>query len=183
MENLTFRTWALSQADSFTNAMAKVLVNNGEVDLSDFDGDIHELAVSVSEDFSYDCYDDDHPVHVNTYGNYVVTINKYARKIGLLNTRSGKFVETYCNKKDEFYVFIGLGVLWAKYNHIERPITRTKKKLSELKPHDIFVWGGKKYEFIGTTAYRGKAGRKYIILSLEEDSICEFYEDTVAVEE
>lgn len=182
MENLTFRTWALSQALSFTVAMANALVNSGQEDLSDF-GDIHDLAGSVSEDFSYDCYDDDNPVHVNTYGNFVVTINMKARKIGLLNTRSGKFVETYCNKKDDFNIGIGLGVLWAKYNHIERPKTMVKKKLSELKAHEIFLWGCNRYEFIGSTDNRRKDGKKYIILRLSDDSICQFYEDTVTVEE
>lgn len=182
MENLTFSTWAHSQFNSFVLAMAKALVNHGQEDLSDYDS-IYELADSVSEDFSYDCYDDDHPVHVNTYGNYVVTINKYARKIGLLNTRSGKFVETYCNKKDEFDIFIGLGVLWAKYNHIERPVFNVIKKLSELKPHDSFIWGGNHYEFIGTCENRRKDNKKYIVLRLWDDTICQFYEDTVTIEE
>ncbi len=182
MENLTFRTWVLSQAQSFTIAMANALINSGEEDLSDYD-DINDLAGSVCEDFTYDVYDDDRRVHINTYGNYVVTINKYARKIGLLNTRNGKFVETYCNKKDEFDVLIGLGVLWAKYNHIERPKTMVKKKLSELKSHEIFHWGSNRYEFIGSTDNRRKDGKKYIILRLSDDTICQFYEDTVTVEE
>lgn len=182
MENLTFSTWAHSQFNSFVLAMVNALVNYGQEDLSDYD-DIHDLAGSVSEDFSYDCYDDDHPVHVNTYGSYVVTINKYARKIGLLNTRNGKFVETYCNKKDEFDIFIGLGVLWAKYNHIERPKIMVRKKLSEVKPHEIFRWGCNRYEFIGSADNRRKDGKKYIILRLHDDTICQFYEDMVMVEE
>jgi hypothetical protein len=92
-------------------------------------------------------------------------------------------VETYCNKKDKFDVFTGLGVLWAKYNHIERPKFEVKKKLSEVKPHEIFRWGCNRYEFIGTADNRSKDGKKYIILRLSDDTICQFYEDTVIVEE
>lgn len=180
MENLTFKAWTLSQAHSFIIAMANAMVNSGQ---ASFPVDFDEVMTEVYNRFChYDCSDEG--ADSFTFGNYVVTVNKKARKVGLLNTRSGKFTETYCNKKDEFSIFIGLGVLWAKYNHIERPITRTKKKLSELKPHEIFLWGcSHRYEFIGSTDNRRKDDKKYIILRLADNTICEFYEDTVIVEE
>lgn len=179
MENLTFKEWTLSQAHSFIIAMANAMVNSGQ---ASFPVDFDEVMTEVYNRLRYYDYSDE-GADSFTFGNYVVTVNKKARKVGLLNTRSGKFTETYCNKNDEFDVFIGLGVLWAKYNHIERPKTMVKKKLSELKPHEIFLWGCNRYEFIGTTDNRRKDGRKYIILRLSEDIICEFYEDTVLVEE
>lgn len=179
MENITFRTWTLSQAHSFIIAMANALVNSGKVG---FPLDFDEVMTDVYRDFDSIGYTDE-GVEAFVYGNFVVTVNVKARKVGLLNTRSGKFVETYCNKKDDFHVFIGLGVLWAKYNHIERPVIRTKKKLSELKPHEIFVWGSNRFEFIGSTVNRRKDGKKYIILRLSDDTICQFYEDSVMVEE
>jgi len=179
MENLTFSTWTLSQMHSFIIAMANATVNSGQVGFPmDFDDVMTEVYRTFErQDYAYGGADS------FTFGNYVVTVNTKARKIGLLNTRSGKFVETYCNKKDKFKVFTGLGVLWAKYNHVERPKFEVKKKLSELKPHDIFRWGCNRYEFIGTTNNRRKDGKKYIILRLSDDTICQFYEDTVTVEE
>lgn len=181
MENITFRTWTLSQTHSFIIAMATALVNSGQ---ASFPMDFDDVMSDVYRDFNRIDYTDE-GIKAFVYGNFVVTINVKARKVGLLNTRSGKFMETYCNKKDDFDVLVGLGVLWAKYNHIERPVFvfRTKKKLSELKPHDILFWGGKKYEFIGSAANRSEGRRKYIILRLSDDTICEFYEDTVIVEE
>jgi hypothetical protein len=179
MENLTFSTWTLSQTHSFIIAMANAIVNSGQISsLMDFD----EVMTGVYRDFERRDYTDESP-DTFIYGNFVVTVNKKARKVGLLNTRSGKFVETYCNKKDKFDVFTGLGVLWAKYNHIERPKFEVKKKLSEVKPHEIFRWGCNRYEFIGTADNRSKDGKKYIILRLSDDTICQFYEDTVIVEE
>lgn len=180
MENLTFKAWTLSQAHSFIIAMANAMVNSGKVG---FPMDFDDVMTDVYKDFDRIDYADEDDIEVFVYGNFVVTVNMKARKVGLLNTRSGKFVETYCNKKDEFSIFIGLGVLWAKYNHIERPVLRTKKKLSELKAHDIFVWGSNRYEFIGSTVNRRKNGKKYIILRLSDDTICQLYEDTVLVEE
>lgn len=179
MENLTFKAWTLSQAHSFIIAMANAMVNSGQ---ASFPVDFDDVMTEVYDRLC--CYDySDEGADSFTFGNYVVAVNKKARKVGLLNTRSGKFVETYCNKKDEFSIFIGLGVLWAKYNHIERPKTMTKKKLSELKAHEIFLWGSNRYEFIGSTDNRRKDGKKYIILRLSDDTICQFYEDTVTVEE
>lgn len=179
MENLTFKVWTLSQADSFIIAMANAMVNSGQ---ASFPVDFDDVMTEVYNRFCHYDYTDE-GADSFTFGNYVVTVNKKARKVGLLNTRSGKFTETYCNKKDEFSIFIGLGVLWAKYNHIERPKTMVKKKLSELKAHEIFLWGGNRYEFIGTTDNRRKDSKKYIILRLYDDTICQFYEGTVTVEE
>lgn len=180
MENLTFKTWTLSQAHSFIIAMANAMVNSGQ---ASFPVDFDEVMTGIYREFDCCDYTDEIP-DTFTFGNYVVTVNKKARKVGLLNTRSGKFTETYCNKNDEFDVFIGLGVLWAKYNHIERPKTMVKKKLSELKAHEIFLWGcGHRYEFIGSADNRRKDDKKYIILRLSDDTICQFYEDTVLVEE
>ena len=179
MENLTFKAWTLSQAHSFIIAMATALVNSGQ---AGFPVDFDEVMTDVYNTFCNDDYTNEGADCFN-FGNYVVTVNRKARKIGLLNTRSGKFIETYCNKKDEFSLFIGLGVLWAKYNHIERPKTMVRKELSELKPHEIFRWGCNRYEFIGTANNRSKDGKKYIILRLSDDTICQFYEDMVMVEE
>ena len=179
MENLTFSTWTLSQAHSFIIAMANAMVNSEQ---ASFSMDFEAVMSYVYRDFNHHDYIDE-GADSFTYGNFVVTVNTKARKVGLLNTRSGKFVETYCNKKDKFDVFTGLGVLWAKYNHIERPKFEVKKKLSELKPHEIFRWGGNGYEFIGTCENRNKKGKKYIILRLSDDTICQFYEDTVTIEE
>jgi hypothetical protein len=180
MENLTFSTWTLSQTHSFIIAMANAKVNSGAVDYpASFDDVMSDVYKELNR-IVYYIHDGASSV---TYGNFVVTINSKARKVGLLNTRNGKFVETYCNKKDKFDVFTGLGVLWAKYNHIERPKFEVKKKLSEVKPHEIFRWGCNRYEFIGTADNRSKDGKKYIILRLSDDTICQFYEDTVIVEE
>lgn len=179
MENLTFKAWTLSQAHSFIIAMANAMVNSGQ---ASFPVDFDDVMTDVYRTFERYDYTDE-GADSFTFGNYVVTVNKKARKVGLLNTRSGKFTETYCNKKDEFSLFIGLGVLWAKYNHIERPKFAVKKKLSELKPHEIFRWGCNRYEFIGSADNISKDGKKYIFLKLSDDTIRQFYEDTVIVEE
>ena len=179
MENLTFSTWALSQAHSFIIGMANAMVNSGQ---ASFPVDFDDVMTEVYRTFEHhDCTDEG--ADSFTFGNYVVTVNTKARKIGLLNTRSGKFVETYCNKKDNFGIFTGLGVLWAKYNHVECPKFEVKKKISELKPHDIFSWDCNRYEFIGTTNNRRENGKKYIALRLWDNMICQFYEVTVTVEE
>lgn len=178
MKNLSFKTWTLSQVHSFIIAMANAMVNSGQ---ASFPVDFDDVMTDIFRTFDHHVYTDE-GTDSFTYGNYVVTVNKKARKVGLLNTRSGKFVETYCNKKDEFDIYVGLGVLWAKYNHIERPKFEVKKKLSELKGHEIFRWGSNRYEFIGTTNKR-KNDKKYIVLRLWDDTICQFYEDTVTVEE
>lgn len=177
MENLTFSTWAHSQFNSFALAMAKAEETVCGNPINGICASIVEKDV-VEIDDAYDG-----GARSLIYGNYVITFNFKARKVGILNTRSGNFAEAYCNKEDEFLPAIGLGVCWAKYNHIERPAFNIKKKMSELKPHDIFFWGGNRYEFIGTTNNRGKDGKKYIILRLWDDTICQFYEDTVIVEE
>lgn len=179
MENLTFKAWTLSQAHSFIIAMANAMVNSGQ---ASFPVDFDDVMTEVYNRLCHYDYSDE-GADSFTFGNYVVTVNKKARKVGLLNTRSGKFTETYCNKKDEFSIFIGLGVLWAKYNHIERPKPIIKKKLSELKAHDIFTLYGDKFEFIGTCSKRRTDNRKYIVLKIDENRICQYYEDTVTVEE
>ena len=180
MENLTFSTWTLSQTHSFIIAMANAKINSGAVD---HPASFEDVMSDVYKELNHIEYYVHEGANSVTYGNFVITINSKARKVGLLNTRSGKFVETYCNKKDKFDVLTGLGVLWAKYNHIERPAFNIKRKLSELEPHDIFIWGGNRYEFIGTCKNRDKNGKKYIILRLWDDTICQFYEDTVITEE
>lgn len=177
MENLTFSTWAHSQFNSFALAMAKAEETVCGNPINGICASIVEKEVAGIDD----AYDGG--ARSLIYGNYVITFNFKARKVGILNTRSGNFAEAYCNKKDEFLPAIGLGVCWAKYNHIERPKFEIKKKLSECKPHDIFRWGGKRYEFIGTCENRDKHDKKYIILRLRDDTICQFYEDTVTVEE
>lgn len=177
MENLTFKTWAHSQFNSFVLAMAKAEKTVCGNSIKGICASVVEKDVARIGDVF------DGGARSLIYGNYVITFNFKARKVGILNTRSGNFAEAYCNKEDEFLPAIGLGVCWAKYNHIERPKFEVKKKLSELKPHEIFHWGCNRYEFIGTTNNRRKDGKKYIILRLSDDTICQFYEDTVTVEE
>lgn len=180
MENLTFSTWTLSQAHSFIIGMANAKIGSGRVD---YPASFEDVMTDIYREINRLEYYTHEGADSLIYGNFVVTINNKARKVGLLNTRSGKFVETYCNKKDKFDIFTGLGVLWAKYNHIERPVFNVKKKLSECKPHDNFIWGGNWYEFIGTCKNRRKDGKKYIVLRVWDDTICQFYEDTVIVSE
>lgn len=177
MENLTFSTWAHSQFNSFALAMAKAEETVCGIPINGICASMVEKDVTEIDD----AYDGG--ARSLIYGNYVITFNFKARKVGILNTRSGNFAEAYCNKEDEFLPAIGLGVCWAKYNHIERPKFEVRKKLSELKPHEIFLWGNTKYEFIGTADNREKNDRKYIILRLSTDTICEFYEDMVTIEE
>lgn len=177
MENLTFRTWAHSQFNSFVNAMVKAEKTVCGKPITGISASLVEKDIAeINDDF-------EGGADSLLYGNYVITFNFKARKVGILNTRNGNFAEAYCNKDDEFLPAVGLGVCWAKYNHIERPKITTKKKLSEVKPHEIFNWGGNRYEFIGSTNNRRKDGKKYIILRLSDDTICQFYEDTVTVEE
>ena len=176
MENLTFRGWAFAQAESFATAMAKASGRGFGIH-----EDFKDAVIGILDDFEcFDCHD---MVDTLVYGNFVITINKGARKLGLLNTRNGKYVETYCNKKDMFDSSVGLGILWAKYNHIERPKFRTKKKLSELKPHEVFTLsGGTYYEFIGTIESMGLKN-KYVVYSLDTGNTYRFEEDTAIVEE
>ena len=181
MKNITFTTWTLSQAHSFIIAMANAMVNAGQANFPlDFDKEMTE----VYRTFDFHNYTED-GADSFTFGNFVVTVNKKARKIGLLNTRSGKFVETYCNKKDDFEIYVGLGVVWAKYNHIKSPKFWVKKKLSELKPNDIFKFvpysGGMDYEFIGASTTNGS--KKYIALRQDDKSLIDLYEDVVYVAE
>jgi hypothetical protein len=177
MENLTFMTWAHSQFNSFVNAMVNAEKTVCGKPIAGISASLVEKDIAeINDDF-------EGGADSLLYGNYVITFNFKARKVGILNTRNGKFAEAYCNKNDEFLPAVGLGVCWAKYNHVERPKFEVKKRLSELKPHDIFHWGCNRYEFIGTADNRRKDGKKYIILRLSDDSICQFYEDTVIVEE
>mgnify|MGYP007122041804 CR=1 FL=1 len=177
MENLTFMTWAHSQFNSFVLAMVNAEKTVCGKPMAGISTSLVEKDIAELED------DFEGGADSLLYGNYVITFNFKARKVGILNTRSGNFAEAYCNKEDEFLPAIGLGVCWAKYNHIERPKFEVQKKLSECKPHEIFRWGSNRYEFIGTTDNRRKDGKKYIILRLSDDTICQFYEDTVTVEE
>lgn len=177
MENLTFMTWAHSQFNSFVNAMVNAEKTVCGKPMAGISASLVEKDIAeINDDF-------EGGADSLLYGNYVITFNFKARKVGILNTRNGNFAEAYCNKNDEFLPAVGLGVCWAKYNHIERPKFEVRKKLSELKPHDIFHWGINRFEFIGTANNRRKDGKKYIILRLSDDSICQFYEDTVTVEE
>lgn len=179
MKTMTFRTWTLSQAHSFIIAMANAMVNGGQVS---FPVDFDEVMTEVYGTFNNHDYVNE-GVDVFTFGNFVVTVNGNARKIGLLNTRSGNFVETYCNKKDAFDIFVGLGVVWAKYNHIKQPKLMKKKMLSELKPNEIFKLvpysEGMDYEFIGTSTKR--SGNKYIAVRIDDNSVIGLYTDVVYV--
>jgi len=179
MENLTFENWTLSQAHSFIIGMANAMVNSGQ---ASFPVDFNDVMTEVYRTFEHHDYTDE-GADSFTFGNYVITVNKKARKVGLLNTRNGKFVETYCNKKDNFAVFIGLGVVWAKYNHIERPKFISKKKLSELKPHDVFtISSGSRYEFIGTIKSIGLKNN-YVAFSIDTGNTYRFADGAVTVVE
>jgi len=174
MENLTFRAWALAQELSFAYAMAKFYETSKPMNFED-------KVTNILDDFatlnSYDYTD------ILVYGNFVITINKKARKLGLLNTRSGKYVETYCNKEDNFNSCVGLGILWAKYNNIERPKFINKKKLSELKPHDVFtISSGSRYEFIGTIKNIGLKNN-YVAFSIDTGNTYRFADGAVTVVE
>ena len=176
MENLTFRGWAFAQAESFATAMAKASGRGFGIH-----EDFKDAVIGILDDFEcFDCHDN---VDTLVYGNFVITINKGARKLGLLNTRNGKYVETYCNKEDMFDSSVGLGILWAKYNHIERPKFEIKKKLSELKPHDKFEAYGAKFEFIGIISGKKRLDDCFVVFNINSGRVANFYDTTVIVEE
>ena len=86
-------------------------------------------------------------------GNFVIEICKDKGTVTILNTNSGRCAIARCAPTDRFEKWYGIGICWARYNHVERPKIPVRKRLSELKPHEIFqLHTSMKYEFIGTTS-------------------------------
>ena len=150
MKNLTMRQWVNDQYNSFYHFMAK-----------------------INEDATDKLWMRDEP-YVRI-GNFVVEICKDKGTVTILNTNSGKCAIARCAPTDQFAMWYGIGICWARYNHIERPKFPVKKRISELKPHDVFQIFRKdcKYELIGTTNNTGVT--LYVALGLHKDREKDFF--------
>jgi hypothetical protein len=156
MTNITMQQWVISQYDSFYHFMRKI------------DEDATDKLWMNKEPY----------VRI---GNFVVEVCEEKGTVTILNTNSGKCAVAHCAPTDEFSMWYGIGICWARYNHVKRPKVSVKKKLSELKPHDIFsLYTGHKYEFIGTTSdgkyvcYDSKdTGTQFFLLSERECTVWE----------
>jgi hypothetical protein len=155
MTNITMQQWVISQYDSFYHFMRKI------------DEDATDKLWMNKEPY----------VRI---GNFVVEVCEEKGTVTILNTNSGKCAVAHCAPTDEFSMWYGIGICWARYNHVKRPKFEVKKKLSKLKPHDIFslYTGCKcKYEFVGTTSdgkyvgYDSKDTRKKLYSFVEGDCI------------
>jgi len=151
MKNFTI--WALSQFDSLVNALAKNSRVQEDFKVDDASGNscnaefITDLLEDLETGANYAQMDN------ISLGNFCFIYDKKTRKTSIINIRSNKFVTTYCSLNDFMSAKVGFGVCWAKYNNVERPKFPVKKRLSELKPHDIFrLYTDRKYEFVGTTS-------------------------------
>lgn len=158
MENLTMKQWVRDQYNSFYHFMAK-----------------------IDEDATDKLWMHDEP-YVRI-GNFVIEICKDKGTVTILNTNSGKCAIAHCAPTDQFEMWYGVGICWARYNHVERPKYPVTKWLSELKPHDIFQMYRKdcKYEFIGTTT---KGDAPYVAFGLHENKSRDFFtffDDTCTV--
>lgn len=160
MENLTMKQWVNGQYNSFYHFMSK----------------INEDAL------------DNFLVYNEPYvriGNFIVEVCENKGTVTILNTNSGKCAIAHCAPTDQFAVWYGLGICWAKYNHVEPPKFPVRKRLSELKPHDIFkLYTSHKYEFIGTTTERTKGEIGYVAFCLNNNGYKEystFFEDYCTV--
>lgn len=118
-------------------------------------------------------------------GNFIVELCKDKGTVTILNTNSGKCAIARCAPTDQFARWYGVGICWARYNHVEPPKLPVRKRLSELKPHDIFkLYTSQKYEFIGTTTERTKGEIGYVAFSLDnggDKEYCTFLEDCCTV--
>ena len=164
-----FIVWALSQFKSLTVALAKNSRVREEDEYSaDIVADILGRMEICAVDIGISCMN---------FGNFVFTCDKKTRKVGILNVRTGKYVTTHCSKDDFFDLRVGLGVCWAKYHNIERPKFPVKKRLSELKPHEIFQLYNLncKYEFVGTTTEHTKGETKYVGYGLHKNKEKDFF--------
>lgn len=151
MENLTMKQWVNDQYNSFYHFMSK-----------------------IDEDTTDRLWLHDEP-YVRI-GNFVVEVCKEKGTVTILNTNSGKCAIAHCAPTDQFAMWYGVGICWARYNHVEPPKFPVRKKLSELKPHDIFkLYTGEKYEFIGTTVEHTKDEVKYVGFRLDSNGDKEFF--------
>ncbi len=152
MKNLTMKQWVRDQYNSFYHFMAK-----------------------IDEDAADKLWMRDEPYI--RIGNFVVEICKDKGTVTILNTNSGKCAIARCAPTDQFEMWYGAGICWARYNHVERPKIPVEKRLSELKPHDVFrLYSSKcKYELIGTTNNFESGTTKYVALALHEDKTKDFF--------
>lgn len=160
MENLTMKQWVICQYDSFYHFMLKI------------DEDATDRLCVRGEPY----------VRI---GNFVVEVCEGKGTVTILNTNSGKCAIAHCAPTDQFAMWYGVGICWARYNHVEPPKFPVRKRLSELKPHDIFkLYTSQKYEFIGTTVERTKGEVGYVGFSLDNTGDKEyftFFEDNCTV--
>lgn len=149
MKNLTMKQWVQNQYNSFYHFMAK-----------------------IDEDAADKIWMCDEP-YVRI-GNFVIEICKDKGTVTILNTNSGKCAIARCAPIDRFEKWYGIGICWARYNHIERPKFPVRKRLSELKPHDVFQLSRKdcKYEFIGISA---ESDAPYVAFGLHEKKLKDFF--------
>lgn len=145
MDNLTMKQWVGGQYNSFYHFMSKI----------DEDA-LHQFLV-YGEPYA-------------RIGNFIIEVCEEKRTVTILNTKSGKCAIAHCAPTDKFALWYGLGICWARYNHMEPPKFPVRKKLSELKPHDIFkLYTSQKYEFIGTTVERTKGDIGYVAFALDNE--------------
>ena len=150
MENLTMKQWVYNQYNSFYHFMLK-----------------------IDEDAADSLWLYDEPY--TRIGNFVIEICKDKGTVTILNTNNGKCAIAHCAPTDKFERWYGLGICWARYNHVEPPKFPVRKRLSELKPHDIFsLYTGKKYEFIGTVN-NSTSDAKYVAFGLHQDKTKDFF--------
>lgn len=151
MKNLTKKQWVRDQYNSFYHFMAK-----------------------IDEDASDSLWMRDKPYA--RIGNFVIEICKDRGTVTILNTKSGKCAIAHCAPTDQFEKWYGIGICWARYNHVERPKFPVRKSLSELKPHDIFsLYTGKKYELIGTSDNYASGETTYVAFGLHKDKTKDFF--------
>jgi hypothetical protein len=178
--NKAFIVWALSQFKSLTVALVKnSRVREEDEYNADTIADILGRMETCAEDIGISCMN---------FGNFVFTCDKKTRKVGILNVRTGKYVTAHCSKDDFFDLRVGLGVCWAKHNNVVRPKVPVRKKLSELKSGECFIFDylGKKYkyEFIGTTDTKVRGETKYVCRCLYEGAVqnyLDFFDDICIV--
>lgn len=152
MENLTMKQWVSGQYNSFYHFMSKI------------DEDVLHNFLVYNEPY----------VRI---GNFIVEVSKYKKTVTILNTKNGKCAIAHCAPTDQFMLWYGVGICWARYNHVEPPKFSVKKRLKYLKPHEIFsLYTGQKYEFIGTTS-----DGKYVGYNSEKDECFSFFDDNCTV--
>lgn len=151
MENLTMKQWVSGQYNSFYHFMSKI------------DEDALHRFLVYNEPYA-------------RIGNFIVEICEKKGTVTILNTKNGKCAIAHCAPTDQFAMWYGVGICWARYNHVERPKFPVRKLLSELKPHDIFsLYTGKKYEFIGTTDNYAQGETMYVGFGLHRDKTKDFF--------